>query len=105
MAARKGNSKTPSQNIFAEVRTRYNKAGRYYNARFMDEVQSIPSLEAMQDALNVILNRDNPVVLRAKNDAQVQKSGDHIGSVWVDLYPKIENPFAVAAALKAEVAS
>ena len=100
MAARK----RKTQKLFAEVKSRNNDYGRYYNARFADGVDSIPSLQALEEALNIVLNRDNPVKLRARGDGVPQKSGDHIGSVWVDLFPKLENPFKAAKALKAEQA-
>jgi hypothetical protein len=78
---RDAQSTQPAQSngqLFDMVKRRWNAHGPLYNCRFAPEVQSVPSLPAMADELQIDA--------RARSEAR----RDRHGRVWVDIYPKSE---------------
>jgi len=88
-----------TQQLFDTVKRRNNAFGSFYNCRFKAGVESIPTLEAMAEAVSIETGRD--VELRARNDGQVDRNGQ----VWIDLYPVTVNPFKAAQQQELEVTS
>ena len=85
--------------VFDVVKRRSNQFGTFYNCRFAPKIDSIPSLEAMGEAIEAETGREG-IEWRARGDGQVDRNG----RVWIDVYFRAPNPFELAAE-QAEVAS
>ena len=83
-----GRKKTTVLDLAKTVR---NEFGVFFNVRFVEGLESIPSFEAICKDINTLTSNDRE--FRGRDDFKT----DSNGRIWTNVYPKSVNPFAAPA--------